>query len=200
MPELRLIAPPDRPALLARIRSRLGHAAPGARLVAEGIHGADATIDFVAVEPTGGVVLVLVGDPGEDLELVGRALAQRAWLERRLGDWAQLAPSLGLRADAPVRALLLCPAYRAETRLAVDAVGRQVLTAGLYRCLQDGSDLTVVIEHLGFDDAEEAPAAAARRPATPAASPTRAPAAAPFRTGLSDADLGLTPEEKREFE
>jgi len=196
LPELRLIAPPDRPALLAQLRSRLGHAAPGARLLAEGLHGADSTIDFVAIEPTGAVVVVLVGDHDEDLELVGRALAQRAWVEKRLGDWAQLAPGLGLRADAPVRALLLCPAYRAESRLAIDAVGRNVMTAGLYRCLQDGAGLAVVIEQLGFADAEVQPAPSSQEPVGPAAAPT----SAPFRTGLTDADLGLTPEEKREFE
>jgi hypothetical protein len=196
LPELRLISPPDRPALLAQLRARLGHAVPGAQLIAEGIRGADSTIDFVALEPGGAVVLVLVGAHDEDLELIGRALAQRAWVAPRLRDWAQLAPSLGLRADAPVRALLLCPAYRPESRMAIDALGRSVLAAGLYRCIHNGSGTEVVIEHVGFAEADEAPATPARTPEPAAAEPP----AAPFRTGLTDADLGLTPEEKREFE
>jgi len=182
--------------LLAQIRSRLGHAVPGSRLIAEGLRGADSTIDFVAVDPTGAVVLVLVGGHGDDLELIGRGLAQRAWVGTRLGDWAQLAPNLGLRPDAAVRVLLLCPAYRAESRAAIDSLGRSVLAAGLYRCVQDGTRIETLIEHLGIVDDEATAPAAVQRTSRPA--PVRA--AAPFRTGLTDEDLGLTPDEKREFE
>jgi hypothetical protein len=81
--------------------------------------GANARIDFVAVEPPGRVVLILVGEDGEDLELIGRALAQRAWVEPRLRDWIQLGPNLGLMPNAGVRAILLCPAFRAETLAAI---------------------------------------------------------------------------------
>jgi hypothetical protein len=190
LPELRLISPPDRAELLTRIRERLGHAAPGSRLIAEGLRGAGSSIDFVAIEPTGSVVLVLVGDHDEDLELIGRGLAQRAWVRARLGDWAQLAPNLGLRADAQVRALLLCPGYGEESRMAIEAVGREVLSAGRYRCVQNGASFETLIEHVGIDD-------------EPLDRPSPAPAARPtppFRTGLTDEDLGLTSEERRELE
>lgn len=192
MSDLRLIAPPDRTQLLSELRERLGHVVPGGRLIAEGLLGVDARIDFVAVGPDGRVVLVLVGEHGEDLELVGRGLAQRAWVAARLGDWAQLAPDLGLRRDAPVHALLLCPSFGAESRAAVSAAGRAVLSSAVYRCIQNDAGFEVVIEHVGVDDDE---ALAAAEPKC-----DEHPKSPPFRTGLSDAVLGLTPEERREFE
>ncbi|MFQ5415798.1 MAG: hypothetical protein ACE5FL_01995 [Myxococcota bacterium] len=197
MADLRLIAPPDRAKLLVELRYRLGHAVPGSQLIAEGLLGADAPIDFVAVEPDGRVVLVLVGGHGDDLELVGRGLAQRAWVTARLGDWAQLAPNLGLRRDAPVRVLLLCPDFGRESRTAVFALGRAVLAAGVYRCIQNGAGFEVVVEHLDADVDESPPR---EEPPGNQRSGDERPESAPFRTGLTDADLGLTPEERREFE
>jgi hypothetical protein len=164
------------------------------RLLAEGLLGADAAIDFVALEPGGNVVLILVGDRGQDLELVGRGLAQRAWVAARLGDWIQLAPNLGLRPDSEVRVLLLCPAFTPETRAAVEAIGAEVMALAIFRCVEDGSGFEVLVEQLGADEA--AAGDSARRP-RPTAAPTEPE---PFRTGLSDADLGLTPDERREFE
>ena len=180
--------------LLGQLRGRLGHAVPGLRLLAEGLTGADAPIDFVALEPGGRVVLILVGDRGEDLELVGRGLAQRAWVTARIGDWIQLAPNLGLRPDSEVRVLLLCPSHSAETRAAVRAVGPEVMALAIYRCVENGADFQLLVEHVVADEPEASAAA-------PQPGPRGAPAAtAPFRTGLTDADLGLTPEERREFE
>lgn len=190
--DLRLISPPPRPDLLGQLRGRLGHAVPGSRLLAEGLMGADAPIDFVALEPGGRVVLILVGDHGQDLELVGRGLAQRAWVAMRLGDWIQLAPNLGLRPDSQVRVLLLCPSHSPETRAAVRAIGPDVMALAIYRCVEDGAGFEVLVEHVVADE-PEARATAPRR--SPATTPTP-----PFRTGLTDADLGLTPEERREFE
>lgn len=188
MPELRLIAAPPREELLAQLRGRLGHAVPGARLLAERILGADARIDFVALEPNGRIVLILVGEHDRDLELVGRGLAQRAWVTSRLRDWIQLAPNLGLRPDAQVRVLLACPSYRLETRAAVRAIGPEIISLVTYRCVQNNTGVDFLFEHLLLEpDGAE----------TGAPPP---PLAAPFRTGLSDGDLGLTPEEQREFE
>ena len=196
MPDLRLIAPPPRDELLSQLRGRLGHAVPGLRLLAEGLLGADSTIDFVALEPTGRVVLILVGDHGDDLELVARGLAQRAWVSARLGDWAQLAPNLGLRPDAEVRALLACPAFGAEASAAVRALGSGVMSAVTYRCVQNGVSFEVLVEHpfaMDPDPADE-PESSSHEPDAASSSSPR------FRTGLSDADLGLTPEEQREFD
>lgn len=191
MPDLRLIAPPPRNELSEKLRDRLGHAVPGARVVAEGLLGADSRVDFLSVEPGGRVALVLVGDHDEDLELVGRGLAQRAWVAARLADWIQLAPHLELRSDAPVRVVLLCPEYSPETRAAIHALGPEVMVGVVYRCIQNGTGFEVLLEHLALPEASAAP------PHEEAADPR---GEASFRTGLSDTDLGLTPEELREFE
>jgi hypothetical protein len=149
--------------------------------VAEGLLGADSPIDFVGIDAEGRAVIVLVGDAGGDLELVTRGLAQKAWVEPRLRDWLQLAPHLGVRPEAGVRLLLLCPGFRAESRAAVSALGPDAPELILYRCVRNGASVDALVEPL-----ENAPTAPA--------------AAAPFRTGLTDADLGISPEERREFE
>ena len=179
MPDLAFTAPPPRPELLRQLRLRLGEAAPGLRLVAEGLLGADSPIDFVGIDAEGRTVIVLVGDPGGDLELVTRGLAQKAWVEPRLRDWLQLAPHLALRPELGVRVLLLCPGFRAESRVAVSALAPPELV--LYRCVRNGAGVDALLEPLS--SAPSAPAAVA-----------------PFRTGLTDADLGISPEERREFE
>jgi hypothetical protein len=195
--DLRLIAPPPRNELLAELRHRLGHAVPGLRVIAEGLLGSDSTIDYVALEPTGRVVLILVGDRGEDLELIARGLAQRAWVSARLGDWAQLGPNLAIRPDAEVRVLLACPAFGTEATAALRALGGAVMGCVTYRCVQNGTGFEVLVEHpfaMDPEPAEEPERPPRRAPTGPANDP------APFRTGISDADLGLTPEEQREFD
>jgi hypothetical protein len=188
LPDVRLIAPPARGDLLNGIRARLGHAVPGARVLAEAVLGAEARIDFVAVEPGGRVAIVLVGEHDEDLALIARGLAQRAWVAARVADWRQLAPESGIARDAPVRAVVLCPAFGAEARSALAALGPETLAAVTYRCVANGAGSEVLLEHVesaaptGSDD----PAPRERR--------------SQFRTRLSDADLGLTAEEQREFE
>ena len=180
MPDLALTAPPPRPELLRQLRLRLGDAAPGLRLVAEGLLGADSPIDFVGIDAEGRAVIVLVGDPGGDLELVTRGLAQKAWVGPRLRDWLQLAPHLGVRPEIGVRLLLLCPGFRTESRAAAASLAPDAPELILYRCVRNGAGIDALLEPL-----HHAPAA---------------PAAAPFRTGLTDADLGISPEEQREFE
>lgn len=155
-------------------------------MIAEGLLGAESNIDFVALEPNGRVALVLVGEHDEDLELVGRGLAQRAWVAARLPDWRQLAPNLGIGAEAEVRAILACPAFDIEARTAIAALGPAVVAAVTYRCVQNGSEFEVLLEHLA--------SASDDRP-TPNADPEPR-----FRTRLTDADLGLTPAEQHEFE
>jgi hypothetical protein len=155
--------------------------APGLRLVAESLLGADSPIDFVGVDAEGRTVIVLVGNPGGDLELVARGLAQRAWVQPRLRDWLQLAPHLGVRPEAGVRLLLLSTGFRAESRAAAAALAPGAPELILYRCVRNGAGVDALLEPL-----EIAPAAPA---------PT-----APFRTGLTDADLGISPEERREFD
>ena len=162
---------------------------PTLRVVAEGVLGADSNIDFVGIDPTGRVVLVFIGEEGGDLELVGRAIAQRAWVEPRIRDWLQLAPNLGLRPGAGTRAVLLCPSFRYETEAAAAALGDQALSLVRYRYLQNGGNLEILIEPIGRDFARGSTAPRPDHPGAP-----------PFRTGLSHEDLGLTAEEFSEFE
>jgi hypothetical protein len=150
------------------------------RLVAEGLLGAESPIDFLGIDAEGRAVIILVGDPGGDLELVTRGLAQKAWVEPRLRDWVQLAPHLGLRPEIGARLLLLCPGFRAESRAAASALGPDAPEMILYRCVRNGAGVDALVEPLDHSPA--------------------APPAAPFRTGLTDADLGISPEERREFE
>lgn len=175
---------PPRAQLLEQLCAGLDRLDPTLRLLARGVLGADAPIDLVAVDAAGRSVLILVGGPGEDLELVARGLAQRAWLEPRLADWLQLAPNLGLRPEARARLVLLCPEFGPSARSAARAADPEHLSLATFRCLRNGGEALVLIEPLG--------AAAAR-------SPGGAPAAG-FRTGLREIDLGLTPEERREFD
>jgi hypothetical protein len=187
LPELVLTSLPPRADLLRQLRPRLDELNPGLRIVAEGLLGAEARIDFVGVETSGRVVLVIVGTDEQDLALVGRALAQRAWVEARLRDWLQLAPGLGVRPESGVRVWLLAPHFGAESLAAARAAGGVALAT--YRCVRNGGvDTDALVEAL--TEASEL--------ATRAAAPPREPA--PFRTGLNDAELGLTAAERREFD
>ena len=189
MADLRLAVPPHRPQLIEGLRARLSEVVPALRLIAEDVLGADSSIDFVGVEPTGRVVLILVGEEGDDLELIGRAVAQRAWVEPRIRDWIQLAPNLGMRPGAGVRAILLCPSFRHETETAAAALGDQAVSLVRYRCLRNAGNLEILTEPITPE--------AARGSTPPRPDRSSLPA---FRTGLSHEDLGLTAEESVEFE
>jgi len=192
LPEVTLTAPPPRPELLRQLSVRLDELIPGARVLAERILGAESRIDLVALEPTGRVALVLVGADGEDLELVGRGLAQRAWVQARLGDWLQLAPHLGVRPEAGVKIWGLCPSIRPEAVAAAAELGPDAFGMAVYRCVHNGSSMEILVEALSGG-----PPPRAVPPPPSTVHPIEAPA---FRTGLADADLGLTTEEIREFE
>jgi hypothetical protein len=181
--------PPRRSQLVEGLRTRLGEVVPTLRLIAEGVLGADSSIDFVGVEPTGRVVLVLIGEEGDDLELIGRAIAQRAWVEPRIRDWVQLAPNLGVRPGAGARAVLLCPSFRHATETAATALGDQTISLVRYRCLHNRGSLEILVEPVARE--------VARASAPPKPDSSGAP---PFRTGLSHEDLGLTAEEYIAFD
>ncbi|MEE8507504.1 MAG: hypothetical protein V3T07_00440 [Myxococcota bacterium] len=187
-----MTTPPARAELLAQLGSRLSELIPGARVLAERVLGADSRIDFVAAEPSGRVILVLVGEEGQDLELIGRGLAQRAWVEARLRDWLQLAPSLGIRPEAGTKVWLLCPSVRPESVAAARQVGSDSLAWAVYRCVRNGSRVETLLEIPSA--ARTTPEAWTGAPAEPAADGTG------FRTGLADSDLGITAAEHTEFD
>ncbi len=183
MAELRLVGAPQRSELRRALRSRLPDLGIVLRVIAEDLLGADGPIDLVALDPQGSVVLVLVASEGEDLALVGRSLAEKAWVEPRLRDWVQLAPRLGLAAEAPVRLALLAPGFGAAALAAAGALGPSVAVLATYRCVRNGGGVEVLVEPLlGARAREES-----------------APLRSAFRSGLTDADLSLTPEEREDL-
>jgi hypothetical protein len=194
LPDLRLVTAPPRDELLDLLRARLSDVVPGLRLLARGLRGAaESPIDFVGVEPSGRAVLVLVGGADEDLELIGRALAQRVWAEARLGDWLQLAPESGIRPEAGLLVQLLCPSFRHEARLAARALGPERVALGTVRFVRGALGIEPLLERI-IDDTP------ARRAGDGAAPLAEAPPLEDFRTGLDDAQLGLTEAELAEFE
>jgi hypothetical protein len=183
---------PPRERLLAGVRAELPRLAGGLRMLAADVLGEDARIDFVTVARDGRVVLVLVGWTGDDLEIVAQGLAQRSWVEARLADWLQLAPQLPLRADVPVGLLLLCPAFRPAARRAAASLGSDV-ALGTWRCQRTGgggAGGAVWVEEIAPGEAGPG----RRSTAEPAVSPP-----AVFRSGLTEEELGLTPEERRDL-
>jgi len=190
---------PPRPELVARVRDALGELGGSLRVLARDVLGADARIDLVAADPDGRVTLVLVGTSDDALALVALALAQRAWVEARLPDWVQLAPQLGLQADRAPRAVLVAPGFSPAAVAAVRAADPEGLDLVRYRCLRGpapgpggadaGSGVRVLLE-------PERVNGAALRSARPRVAGS-APPMARFRSGLSDADLDLTSEERR---
>jgi len=176
----------SRSELLREIRARLPSAAPGTRFVAEGVLAEESRIDFVGVSPQGGIDLVLVGEEGGELTLVALGLAQRAWVEARYTDWLQLAPELGLRPGAGVGLVLLCPSFGPESRAAARALGEGAPRLVRYRFIRNGAGLETLLEPLD---------------GRPAAAPSPAkPASSGFRTGLTDAMLNLSADERQAFE
>jgi hypothetical protein len=186
--ELRRALIPPRSELLGLLSARLAEIVPGWQPLAEDILGADLAIDLLGSDPSGHAVLVQIGEAGEDLELIGRALAQRAWVAPRVRDWLQLAPGLPLRPEAGVLAVLLCPAFRPEAVAAAHSLGPASPILGTYRVFRDGSGLEPLLEAVGAATQIERPLQA-----PPHAAP------APFRTGLTDEDLDLASDEQAEF-
>lgn len=189
MAELAWAAPLDAPALRRAVRARLGELGLRLRVVAEDVLAAESPIDLLTLDPRGGVVLVLVEPEGDGLALVARGLAQRSWVEARLGDWIQLAPRLGIAREAPVRLLLAAPEFGAEARAAAQALGEMVLALVRVRAVRNGGESQVLLEPVR-----------GRGPGPAGAPPSGAPTLSRFRSGLEDADLSVTPEERIDLE
>jgi hypothetical protein len=189
MAEIGWARTPPRPELVRGVCKGLPGLGVSLRVLARDLLGAEARIDLVAADPDGRVTLVLVGSGDDDLALVALALAQRAWVEARLPDWIQLAPELGLRADGPVRVMLVAPSFSAPAAAAVRAAAPEDIDLVRYRCLHDGSGTSILLEADRLGGGRVSPGAVAGPPP-----------AARFRTGLSDSDLALSPSERRGLE
>jgi len=166
------------------LRRAIGAQGDGPRVVAENLLGAESRIDLVAITPEGETRLVLLGEAGRDLELVARGLAQRAWVEARLVDWLQLAPALGARPEAGVSALLLCPAFGTEAIAAAGCAPPGRIQLATVHYAGEGSQLRAWIAPIEPSGNRAGVAAGASARVTE------------FRTGLSDADLGVSDDER----
>lgn len=167
------------------LRDSLGTLVAGWRPLARDVLGVESRIDWVGRDGEGRCVIVLIAEAGEDLGLLAHGLAQREWVSARLADWAQLAPEAGLRPDAGVGVLLVAPSFSLATRAAVRSVGDSGMRLAQLRFVENGAGTAPLLELV---DAESS--GAIRHPLD----------AAGFRSGLSAADLDLTPEERAEFE
>lgn len=189
MPELQLAPAPSPDVQRRALRTALAAVVPGWRPLAERLVGADdERIDWVGVDVRGRGVVVLLAEDGDDLALVARGLAQRDWVAARLADWVQLAPESGLRPEAGVAVVLVAPAFRPAALAAARALSEPVGVCATLRFVHDGAAVAPLLEVVRAPEAR--PGSARPSAATPA----------PFRTGLSDADLDLSPEERAEFE
>ena len=181
---LRLTSAPPPAERRHALRDALGCLVPGWRPLARDVLGDDARIDWVGRDGEGRCVIALVCEEGEDAGLLTQGLAQREWVSARLPDWAQLAPDAGLRVDLAVCAVLLAPRFGRATRAAARALSDSGLRLAQLRFVENGVGVDPLLEAIEPDAPE--PAAAA--------------GAAGFRSGLSPADLDLTPEERAAFE
>ncbi|HXK21040.1 MAG TPA: hypothetical protein VMS55_00035 [Myxococcota bacterium] len=171
------------------LRRTLGAGRTPLRIVAERVLGAETRIDLVGIGPDGETRLVLIAEPGRELEAVARGLAHCAFVEVRLPDWLQLAPDLGARPEAGVRALVLAAGFGAEAFAAAAAIPAGRIELAVCHFERTGPELRASVHPV---------AAVAPAPASPVGPPE--PPAARFRTGLSDADLGVSVEEQSALE
>lgn len=144
-------------------------------LIAEDVLGeADEPIDWIAAGPDGRVWVVLLETGADAVGMIERGLVQRAWVEARVPDWRQLAPSLALRAGLAPGVLLVAREHGRSARIAArEAMGDAVMLAQW-----SGHAVEPLLALL------DAPPRARQRPSLPAPR-----LASVFRTGLSDADL-----------
>jgi hypothetical protein len=167
------------------LRDALPGLVPGWRPLARDVLGDDARIDWVGRDGEGRCVIALVSEEGEDAGLLTQGLAQREWVSARLPDWAQLAPEAGLRTDLAVEAVLLAPSFGLATRAAARALSDSGLRLARLRFVENGTGVAPLLELVEPHGSDVAP-------------PGRD--AAGFRSGLTPADLDLSPEERAAFE
>ena len=170
------------------VRSQLETVEPGLRLVAEDLLADVSAVDWLGVDASGRAVVVLIADEGDDLATFTRALSARAWAAPRVRDWAQLAPALRFDPEAGVRALLVCESFDPDTTSAAVTLGAGGVELALHKPLAGDFGEPGEIELLA---AQPLRAARGNRPESDA--PV-------FRTGLSEADLGLSPAEQKDFD
>lgn len=174
------------------LRPLLASVEPGLKVLAEGVLGPDSEIDLLASDGEQRVVVVLVGDSGDDLEFLTRGLALAEWCRQRVPDWRQLARDLSISSKAPGRLVLLCPDFHPETLLAAASLEPDRVRLGRIRAVAGEHGSSLLLEPVALRRSPLGPNARAGN--APDASTEDAPV---FRSGLREEDLGLTREEKR---
>ena len=159
----------------------------GLRVVLEDVLCQTSRVDAVAQDADGQIVVILIATCRDEESLLTRALAARAWLGARIGDWSRLVPELKLRHGAHVRALILAPRLSDETRSAAASLPVGFVETLTFRSVRLGNEYDVVL-----DEREQS--------AAPVAVDPSARAIPRFRSGLTDSDLGLSDEEREQFE
>ena len=119
---------------------------------------------------------------GRELEGIASAMAQAEFCAPRVRDWQKLAPDLPLRPEAGVRTFVLAREFSAPAVLAAGALGEPRIALVRFYSGEEPGTL-----HLQL----------VTQPARRVDQPRRARSG--FRFGLTDADLGLTAEERAEF-
>jgi len=213
---------PERASLRRALRHGLRSHAPTLRVIAEDYLAESTSIDLLAVGVEGDLVSIRIGPQTDEASLFTRALSDLAWLRPRLPDLLKLAPGLGLEASADPRAMVFCPHFASETRLAAQSLPTRSIELLEYRCLRQQGQLVLLLEpsqssrdsdraRADLDPAEPpisgsprlgthgAPGAVnPRKPADFGAESrtdrlTDPPSPSTFRTGLTDADLRIEP-------
>ena len=179
-------------ALRRELRSRLGELTGPLQILAENLLGEeDCRIDWVAVEPSGRLWIVLLDADGSDETLLLRGLVQRAWVQARLGDWLQLAPSLPARTDTRPRLLLLAPGFSRGVRIAAREADEHGIRLARFGWSRSPGGERLAIEAL----AAPAHPPGLAKATEPTGSPERAgsgaaPVGSSFQSGLSERDFG----------
>lgn len=190
MPESPAHRAAGRDELRRAVRERLRDLDPTLEPLAEDLLGESGRIDCLARDGRGRAVVVLIGADGDDDRLLTHALAQRAWVAARVGDWLKLAPQLALQADETPACWLLAPTFSAVTRAAWRALGDPSLRLARFGWRTVGEQLQLWLDPCG----EAAPAGSAEAPGN---EQDRRPARGIFRSGLAEADLGVSDAERR---
>ncbi|HSJ97956.1 MAG TPA: hypothetical protein VLC53_12825 [Myxococcota bacterium] len=169
----------DAAALRRELRSRLGLLGAPLQLLGEDLLGEeDARIDWVAMEPDGRVCVVLVSEKGDE-RLLALGLAQRAWVQARIGDWRQLAPWLSAGVDLRPRLLLLARDFSRIVRLAAREADSEGLRLARFRWEHaNGREPELTLEALDPLPVPNPPPASAS-----------APLASVFRSALGERDF-----------
>lgn len=201
MAELEWDVAAERPSLRRAVRHALRRHDASIRVVAEGFMSLESKIDLLAVGGEGELISIRIGGLGEDAEALTRTLADLAWLRPRTEDLLKLSPGLGIEPSIEPRALLICPDFQAETKLAVENFPSRTIDLVGYRCFRERGQLSVLLESRSSvlaewaDPACELPipgrsrATAKHRESARPSRLTDPPNPSGFRTGLKDTDL-----------